>query len=46
MLTAERLTEAVPGFADAEFWFCGPKGFGDALRKGLTARDLPRESFH
>jgi len=45
-LTVDRIAEKVPGFAAAEFWFCGPKGFGDAMRSGLTKRGLPRECFH
>lgn len=32
-LNAARITELVPGWQDADIWFCGPAGFGQALKK-------------
>ena len=32
--------------AEASVWFCGPAGFGSALREAFTAQDLPAADFH
>lgn len=45
-LTVERIGQAVPDPAQAEFWFCGPNAFGDALRSGLDRLGLPSNCFH
>ncbi|MEY3253524.1 MAG: hypothetical protein RL227_2497 [Pseudomonadota bacterium] len=45
-LTAERLCAAVADWRRADVWFCGPAGFGQALRRGLLARGLPARDFH
>lgn len=45
-LDAERLCAAVPGWREADVWFCGPAGFGHALRRDLLARGLPAGAFH
>lgn len=45
-LTAERVAELVPEHAQAEVWFCGPIGFGDAMRKGFGRLGLPADAFH
>lgn len=45
-LTGERLRAAVPDWAQADVWFCGPTAFGDAMRQDLTAHGLPAERFH
>ncbi len=45
-LDAERLCAAVPEWRAADMWFCGPAGFGQALRHDLLARGLPRQDFH
>lgn len=45
-LDAERLCAAVPEWRTADVWFCGPAGFGQALRHDLLARGLPRQDFH
>ncbi len=45
-LTAERICQSVPEWKDADLWFCGPAGFGQALRQDLTARGLPSDDFH
>lgn len=42
----ERLIQAVPDYVDAEVWFCGPKAFGDAIRKGLIEQGLRANAFH
>jgi len=45
-LTAERLCQKVPAWRSASVWFCGPAGFGQALRRGLGERGLAAEDFH
>lgn len=45
-LTADRIREAVPECQSAGIWFCGPLGFGEALRADFVARGLPPENFH
>ncbi|MCO5117790.1 MAG: ferric reductase, partial [Burkholderiaceae bacterium] len=46
LLSAERIRTAVPGWREASFWFCGPTGFGEALRRDLVAHGLPAGRFH
>ena len=45
-LTPERLCEEVPGWRDADVWFCGPLAFGQNLRQGLVERGMAVEDFH
>jgi predicted ferric reductase len=45
-LTGERLRDSVPGWQSASVWFCGPAGFGTALRHDLSENGLPRNAFH
>jgi predicted ferric reductase len=45
-LDAARLMAAVPQWREADVWFCGPSGFGQALRQGLLAQGLAPERFH
>lgn len=46
-LTGERIRAAVPGWRDASIWFCGPAGFGEALRRDFAAQGLPVDKrFH
>lgn len=46
-LTAERIREAVPDWREASIWFCGPAGFGEALRKDFAAQGFPvHQHFH
>ncbi|WP_374519445.1 ferric reductase-like transmembrane domain-containing protein [Hydrogenophaga sp.] len=45
-LNAQRLTEAVPQWREAEVWFCGPAAFGRQLRQDLEAMGLPPGRFH
>jgi predicted ferric reductase len=45
-LSVERLCLLVPEWSSASFWFCGPAGFGQALREGLLARGLDAADFH
>ena len=44
-LTGERLRTMFPDWQQADFWFCGPAAFGDALRQDLVAQGLPAERF-
>lgn len=46
LLTAERLTRAVPGWREADVWFCGPATFGHTLHRDLRALGLPKGRFH
>ena len=45
-LSAERIKQAVPEWEEAGIWFCGPAGFGGALRKDLLASGLSPDAFH
>lgn len=45
-LTLERLEGLVPGWREADVWFCGPLGFGRSLREAMTAKGLPPARFH
>ncbi|MBY4893584.1 hypothetical protein KUL25_12505 [Rhodobacteraceae bacterium N5(2021)] len=45
-LTGDKLRAAVPDWKSATVWFCGPAGFGTALRRDLAAQGLPRGAFH
>lgn len=46
-LTADSIIDAVPHWREASVWFCGPAGFGRALKAGFAARGLPVQGqFH
>ncbi|HVZ00845.1 MAG TPA: ferric reductase-like transmembrane domain-containing protein [Dongiaceae bacterium] len=46
-LTGERIREAVPQWREASIWFCGPAGFGSALRRDFAAHGFPvAQRFH
>jgi predicted ferric reductase len=45
-LDAGQLTAALPQWREADFWFCGPAGFGRTLRAGLRAAGMPAKDFH
>ncbi|WP_425287451.1 hypothetical protein [Paramesorhizobium deserti] len=46
-LSGERIRKEVPEWRDASIWFCGPAGFGGALRQDFAAKGLPvTERFH
>lgn len=45
-LDADRLRSLVPDWQQASVWFCGPAGFGQQLRQGLTALGYPASRFH
>lgn len=40
------LVRQVPDWREADIWFCGPSGFGRALRDGLQRLGLPAGRFH
>jgi predicted ferric reductase len=47
LLTGDRIRAEVPEWHAASIWFCGPAGFGEALRKDFAAHGLPvEERFH
>lgn len=39
-LTGERIRAAVPEWREASIWFCGPPGFGAALRQDFASHGL------
>lgn len=41
LLTGDRIRAEVPEWRDASIWFCGPPGFGAALRRDFAAHGLP-----
>ena len=46
-LDGERIRALVPEWRDASVWFCGPTGFGQALRHDFAAHGLPVDQrFH
>lgn len=45
-LTAQRIATLVPSWAQGDVWFCGPAGFGYALREGFGRLGLGSEHFH
>ncbi|WP_041801814.1 ferredoxin reductase family protein [Rhodopseudomonas palustris] len=45
-LTLESLTVMVPDWKQADVWFCGPRGFGVAMRSAMLAQGLPTSRFH
>lgn len=46
-LSGDRIRAAVPDWAGASLWFCGPAGFGQALRADFAAHGLDvRRAFH
>lgn len=46
VLTAEVLGQALVKPARAAVWFCGPKAFARALKRGLQRFGLPEKRFH
>ena len=46
-LTGDRIRAEVPDWREASIWFCGPTGFGEALRKDFAAQGFDvRTRFH
>lgn len=46
-LSGERVREAVPQWREASIWFCGPTGFGEALKRDFAAHGFPvKDRFH
>ncbi|WP_072393969.1 ferric reductase-like transmembrane domain-containing protein [Hyphomicrobium sp. CS1GBMeth3] len=46
LLDADRIRQAVPDWRSASIWFCGPPGFGEALRKDFVAHGFDASKFH
>lgn len=47
LLSGERIRQTVPDWREASLWFCGPAGFGAALRRDFAAHGFPVEArFH
>ena len=46
LLTARSIVEAVPNWTSASVWFCGPAGFGTALRRDFVSAGLAGSDFH
>lgn len=46
-LTGDKIRDLVPDWRQASIWFCGPSGFGQALRRDFAAHGLPvKKRFH
>ena len=45
-LTAQAITKVVPSWVQGDVWFCGPAGFGAALRQGFARLGLGAKHFH
>lgn len=45
-LDGARIRATVPDWQRASLWFCGPPGFGQALRADFVAHGLPPARFH
>ncbi|MBK1614457.1 ferric reductase [Rubrivivax gelatinosus] len=45
-LDGARLRRLVPDWLHADFWFCGPAAFGEALERDLAAAGMPAGRFH
>lgn len=45
-LDCDRICTAVPDWAAASIWFCGPAEFGRSMRKAFQARGLGGRHFH
>ena len=45
-LSGERIRADVPQWREASLWFCGPAGFGEALRRDFAAHGLPAARWH
>lgn len=46
LLDGAAIRAAVPHWRDCDVWFCGPVGFGQAVRKDLIAHGLDPDDFH
>lgn len=45
-LSGEKLRQDVPDWKSASVWFCGPSGFGDAVKRDLIGAGLPAHAYH
>ena len=45
-LTPEQIRTLVPEWRNASLWFCGPSGFGHALREDFVKHGLPARHYH
>ena len=45
-LDADGICRHVPDWQAAGLWFCGPAGFGQALRQAFSAKGFAEEKFH
>lgn len=45
-LNTEQICEQVSEWKNATIWFCGPKKFGENLRKGFLNKGLTSDDFH
>lgn len=41
-----RIADWVPGWRETDVWFCGPRQFGESLRKAMVSEGLAGERFH
>ena len=45
-LDADRIRQQVPDWKRSDIWFCGPSGFGSALRRDFASNGLSADDFH
>jgi predicted ferric reductase len=45
-LTGEKIRAAVSDWKNASIWFCGPAGFGKALKADFVEKGLSPDAFH
>ena len=45
-VTGATIRSAVPEWQGASIWFCGPTGFGKAVKRDLVSNGLTRADFH
>jgi len=45
-LDAARIQALAPDWLNASIWFCGPTGFGAALKRAFVGAGLHRDDFH
>ncbi len=46
LLDADNLVRNVPGWQTSDYWFCGPRQFGNDLRQALLAKGIRGDDFH
>jgi ferredoxin-NADP reductase len=45
-LDIDKIRQSVPDLESADFWFCGPTGFGESLKAEAVINGLSAADFH